>query len=193
MVSGDHYICNSCHYEWRTRKDLGEPSICPHCKSNHINNESEKSREAEAKLWRKEQKRKAQELKDYQRKLSKLEKDSKFMYYLVTWRWILLIVGILTIWINIGWILIIFSVIGFVKNTSLKESSLKGNNPGFQIVAKAGVKKAPGYTYFIDANGDISRKMGNSRSEVVAKVGIKKDAGYDYFVDHNGNVSMKKR
>jgi predicted Zn-ribbon and HTH transcriptional regulator len=44
MVSGDHFMCDSCNYEWRTRKDVGEPSVCPHCKNTCINNESESER-----------------------------------------------------------------------------------------------------------------------------------------------------
>ena len=34
----DHYICNNCGYEWRTRKDIGKPSICPNCKKHIIKN-----------------------------------------------------------------------------------------------------------------------------------------------------------
>ncbi|MCX6708470.1 MAG: hypothetical protein NTW67_02360 [Candidatus Woesearchaeota archaeon] len=66
-------------------------------------------------------------------------------------------------------------------------------------VAKAGVKKADGYLYFVDKAGDISRaKMARGRKgkagkvEKVAKVGVKKAKGYLYFVDKAGDVSRAK-
>ncbi len=67
-------------------------------------------------------------------------------------------------------------------------------------VAKAGVKKANGYLYFVDKGGDISRaKMARGRKkgkaakpEKVAKVGVKKQSGYLYFVDKSGDVSRAK-
>ncbi len=67
-------------------------------------------------------------------------------------------------------------------------------------VAKAGVKKANGYLYFVDKQGDISRaKMARGRKkgkgakpEKVAKVGVKKTSGYLYFVDKHGDVSRAK-
>ncbi len=67
-------------------------------------------------------------------------------------------------------------------------------------VAKAGVKKASGYLYFVDKHGDISRaKMARGRKgakagkpEKVAKVGAKKVGGYLYFVDKSGDISRAK-
>ncbi len=67
-------------------------------------------------------------------------------------------------------------------------------------VAKAGVKKADGYLYFVDKQGDVSRaKMARGRKkgkaskpEKVAKVGVKKQSGYLYFVDKHGDVSRAK-
>jgi len=64
-------------------------------------------------------------------------------------------------------------------------------------VAKAGVKKASGYLYFIDKDGDVSRaamargrkKGKKGKPEKVAKVGVKKQKGYLYFVDGKGDVS----
>ena len=41
MASGDHYICKDCKYEWRTRKDVGSPSICPKCRKEMIQLKSE--------------------------------------------------------------------------------------------------------------------------------------------------------
>ena len=67
-------------------------------------------------------------------------------------------------------------------------------------VAKVGVKKATGYLYFVDKQGDVSRavmsrggrKKGKAKVEKVAKVGVKKEKGYLYFLDRNGDVSRAK-
>lgn len=32
----DRYICNSCGYKWKSKKNFGNPSICPHCKKGDI-------------------------------------------------------------------------------------------------------------------------------------------------------------
>jgi len=70
-----------------------------------------------------------------------------------------------------------------------------------QEVAKVGVKKAAGFLYFVDKQGDVSRaKMarggskGKSKSkpEKVAKAGVKKEKGFLYFVDKKGNISRAK-
>lgn len=65
-------------------------------------------------------------------------------------------------------------------------------------VAKVGIKRKPGYLYFIDKKGDVScAKMarGNKKGgspQKVAKCGIKKKAGYLYFVDKKGDISCAK-
>jgi hypothetical protein len=65
-------------------------------------------------------------------------------------------------------------------------------------VAKAGVKREPGYLYFVDAKGDISRAVmsrGTSSkkgSQTVSKLGVKKEKGYLYFVDKQGDISRAK-
>ena len=64
-------------------------------------------------------------------------------------------------------------------------------------VANAGVAKEPGYLYFVDKEGDISRarmsrggrKSGPQDKEKVARVGVQKESGYLYFVDKDGDVS----
>lgn len=65
-------------------------------------------------------------------------------------------------------------------------------------VAKVGIKRKPGYLYFVDKKGDISmakmargKKRGGSPQKV-EKVGVNKKAGYLYFVDKQGDVSMAK-
>ena len=65
-------------------------------------------------------------------------------------------------------------------------------------VAKAGVKRAKGYLYYLDKQGDISRaKMARGgkkggRPEKVTKLGIKRQDGYLYFIDKQGDVSRAK-
>ena len=65
-------------------------------------------------------------------------------------------------------------------------------------VAKAGVKRADGFLYYIDKQGDISRaKMARGgkkggKAEKVFKIGIKKESGYLYFMDKKGDVSRAK-
>ncbi len=65
-------------------------------------------------------------------------------------------------------------------------------------VAKAGVKKAPGFLYFVDKQGDVSRakmargKKKGGKPEKVTKVGVKKQSGFLYFVDSKGDVSRAK-
>jgi hypothetical protein len=51
-------------------------------------------------------------------------------------------------------------------------------------VAKVGVKKEPGYLYFVDKKGNVARakmarskKKGKVKVQVVAKVGVKKKKG----------------
>jgi hypothetical protein len=65
-------------------------------------------------------------------------------------------------------------------------------------VTKVGVKKADGYLYFVDKQGDVSRaKMARAgkkggKIEKVTKVGIKKQSGFLYFIDKQGDISRAK-
>lgn len=67
-----------------------------------------------------------------------------------------------------------------------------------QKVEKVGVKRADGYLYFIDKQGDVSRaKMARGgkkggKTEKIKKVGVKKEKGYLYFLDKQGDVSRAK-
>jgi len=67
-----------------------------------------------------------------------------------------------------------------------------------QKVAKVGLKRADGFLYFIDKQGDVSRaKMARGgkkggRPEKVKKVGVKKEKGFLYFLDKQGDVSRAK-
>ncbi len=67
-------------------------------------------------------------------------------------------------------------------------------------VAKAGVKREPGFLYFLDGDGDISRapmvrgrgKGSQGQSEKVVRTQVKKDSGYMYFIDKDGDVARTK-
>ena len=67
-----------------------------------------------------------------------------------------------------------------------------------QKVAKAGVKRAKGYLYYLDKQGDISRaKMARGGSkggkpEKVTRIGVKRKTGFLYFIDKQGDVSCAK-
>ncbi|MBI1953780.1 MAG: hypothetical protein HYS41_06635 [Candidatus Omnitrophica bacterium] len=67
-----------------------------------------------------------------------------------------------------------------------------------QKIAKAGIKRAKGYLYYLDKQGDVSRaKMARGgskggRPEKVAKLGVKREDGYLYFIDKQGDVSRAK-
>jgi hypothetical protein len=67
-----------------------------------------------------------------------------------------------------------------------------------QKVMKLGIKRQPGYLYYIDKDGDVScakmargKKKGGSPKKV-AKCGIKKEEGYLYFIDKQGDISRAK-
>ena len=68
-----------------------------------------------------------------------------------------------------------------------------------KMVAKVGVKKEPGWLYFVDKKGNVARakmargrKRSRAKPQVVAKVGVKKQKGYLYFIDKKGNISCAK-
>jgi len=68
-----------------------------------------------------------------------------------------------------------------------------------EVVCKCGVKREPGYLYFVDKNGNCARvnmkrpgKPYKKKVETLHKCGIKRKEGYLYFVDKKGNVAMAK-
>jgi hypothetical protein len=65
-------------------------------------------------------------------------------------------------------------------------------------IMKVGIKRKPGYLYYVDKKGDVScakmargKKKGGSPQKV-AKCGIKRKKGYLYFIDKKGDVSCAK-
>lgn len=69
-----------------------------------------------------------------------------------------------------------------------------------EVVAKTNVRKAAGYLYFLDKDGNVARakmsragrKKGKVKKEVVARPRVKKVSGYLYFIDKKGNVARAK-
>ena len=68
-----------------------------------------------------------------------------------------------------------------------------------EVVCKCGIKRAPGYLYFVNKDGNCARvqmaragKKTSKKQEVLHKCGIKRKAGYLYFIDKKGNAAMAK-
>ena len=72
-----------------------------------------------------------------------------------------------------------------------------------QKVAKLGYKREPGFLYFVDKDGDLSRApmaqggkakatKGKGMPEKVAKAGVKREDGFMYFLDKDGDIACTK-
>jgi hypothetical protein len=69
-----------------------------------------------------------------------------------------------------------------------------------EVLVKCGVKRQPGYLYFIDKKGNVARakmargrkKKGKVKQEVLVKCGVKRQEGWLYFLDKKGNVARVK-
>lgn len=68
-----------------------------------------------------------------------------------------------------------------------------------EVVCKCGIKRAPGYLYFVNKDGNCARvamaragKKSSKKQEVLHRCGIKRKAGYLYFIDKKGNAAMAK-
>jgi hypothetical protein len=65
-------------------------------------------------------------------------------------------------------------------------------------LVKVGIKRAKGFLYYVDKQGDVScAKMARGKDKggkpkKVAKCGIKREEGYLYFVDKQGDISCAK-
>ena len=67
-----------------------------------------------------------------------------------------------------------------------------------QKVSKVGVKREKGWLYYIDKQGNVSRKrmarggakkQNTGKAEVVAKAGVERESGYLYFIDKDGDIA----
>jgi hypothetical protein len=68
-----------------------------------------------------------------------------------------------------------------------------------QIVCKCGIKREPGYLYYVDKKGNCARvnmkragKKYKKKVEVMHKCGIKRQEGFLYYLDKKGNVCKTK-
>ena len=70
-----------------------------------------------------------------------------------------------------------------------------------QKVMKLGIKREKGWLYYIDKQGNVSRKkmarggakkQNLGRAEVVEKAGVKREQGYLYFIDKQGDIARAK-
>jgi hypothetical protein len=68
-----------------------------------------------------------------------------------------------------------------------------------KVVCKCGIKREPGYLYFLDKKGNVARvqmaragKKTSKKQQVVYKAGIKRKDGYLYYIDKKGNVVETK-
>ena len=65
-----------------------------------------------------------------------------------------------------------------------------------EVVKHTSVSKEPGYLYYLDKDGDVSRtkmarggKKTGAGPEKVKIAGVSRDEGYLYFIDKGGNVA----
>ena len=68
-----------------------------------------------------------------------------------------------------------------------------------EVLHKCGIKRAPGYLYFINKQGNAARvqmarkgKKTSTKQETLCKCGLKREKGYLYFIDKKGNASRAK-
>ena len=90
MVSGDHYICTECKYEWRTRKDVGIPSICPHCKGHSISTFLDYKFDL---ARQKEYERQKEQIRKEKEEILEKQKKEMKPFPIKGWHWIFYILG----------------------------------------------------------------------------------------------------
>ena len=68
-----------------------------------------------------------------------------------------------------------------------------------EVVCKCGIKRQPGFLYFVNKDGNCARvamaragKKSSKKQEVLHRCGIKRKSGYLYFIDKKGNAAMAK-
>ena len=68
-----------------------------------------------------------------------------------------------------------------------------------EVLVKCGVKRQPGYLYFIDKKGNVARvqmaragKKTSKAQQVLVSCGVKRQKGFLYFLDKSGNVARAK-
>ncbi len=68
-----------------------------------------------------------------------------------------------------------------------------------EVLCKCGIRREPGWLYFVDKHGNAARvrmarrgQKTNKKQEVMHKCGVKREKGYLYFIDKKGNVARTK-
>lgn len=66
-----------------------------------------------------------------------------------------------------------------------------------QKVKELGIRRQPGFVYFIDAEGDISRSARSDDrldelKEKVLRVGLQREPGFLYFLDSAGDIARSR-
>lgn len=68
-----------------------------------------------------------------------------------------------------------------------------------EVLCKCGLKRQPGYLYFVNKQGNAARvamaragKKSSKKQEVMHKCGVKRAKGYLYFIDKKGNLARAK-
>ena len=69
-----------------------------------------------------------------------------------------------------------------------------------QKIMKLGIKREPGWLYFLDKRGDPARvrmarkgvRITRRGPEKLAKASIKKEGGYLYFIDKQGDIARAR-
>ena len=68
-----------------------------------------------------------------------------------------------------------------------------------EVVKQTNVPKEPGYLYYLDKDGDVSRtkmarggKKTGAGPEKVQTANVTREAGYLYFIDKGGDVARAK-
>ena len=68
-------------------------------------------------------------------------------------------------------------------------------------VARTGIRREPGWLYYLDKRGDVSRvpmarggaRPPRSRPQKVAAAGVKREDGFLYFIDKQGDVCRTQK
>ena len=68
-----------------------------------------------------------------------------------------------------------------------------------EVLCRCGIRREPGYLYFVDKNGNAARvkmarrgQKSDKKQEVLHQCGVRREKGFLYFVDKSGNVARAK-
>ncbi|OGI14765.1 hypothetical protein A3K63_02720 [Candidatus Micrarchaeota archaeon RBG_16_49_10] len=68
-----------------------------------------------------------------------------------------------------------------------------------EVLHRSGIKREPGWLYFVDKKGNAARvrmarrgKKTDKKQEVLVKAGVRREKGYLYFIDKKGDIARAK-